>query len=87
MFPECLYYILETDEFFDYVMAGSNGAKMPRGDKGWIMKYPVVIAKDKVFVEFNKTLIPSIKLKVIKRNENIHLNQLSKILLSKIATF
>lgn len=38
-----LYYTLEKDFFFDYVMAGSNGVKMPRGDKNWIMKYPIVI--------------------------------------------
>ena len=38
-----LYYTLEKDLFFDYVMAGSNGVKMPRGDKKWIMKYPIVI--------------------------------------------
>ena len=38
-----LYYTIERDVFFDYVMAGSNGVKMPRGDKEWIMKYPIVI--------------------------------------------
>ena len=38
-----LYYTLEQDIFFDYVMAGSNGVKMPRGDKKWIMDYKIVI--------------------------------------------
>jgi type I restriction enzyme S subunit len=36
-----LFYCLSNDAFFDYVMAGSKGTKMPRGDKGAIMKYPV----------------------------------------------
>lgn len=36
-----LFYCLSNDVFFDYVMAGSKGTKMPRGDKGAIMKYPV----------------------------------------------
>ena len=36
-----LYYCLFTDEFFDYVMSGAKGAKMPRGDKDEIMKYQI----------------------------------------------
>ena len=28
-----LYYLLSQDEFFNYVMLGSKGCKMPRGDK------------------------------------------------------
>ena len=38
-----LFYCLSNDVFFDYVMAGSKGTKMPRGDKGAIMKYPVLL--------------------------------------------
>ena len=36
-----LYYLLSSDSFFDYMMAGAKGTKMPRGDKGQIMNYPV----------------------------------------------
>ena len=36
-----LFYCLSNDEFFNYVMAGAKGTKMPRGDKGAILKYPV----------------------------------------------
>jgi type I restriction enzyme S subunit len=36
-----LYYILFNDDFFAYVMRGAKGAKMPRGDKQEIMKYPI----------------------------------------------
>lgn len=42
-FQSLPYYIMCNDSFFDYVMAGANGVKMPRGDKAWIMKYPIPI--------------------------------------------
>lgn len=34
------FYFLNQDEFFDYVMGGSKGTKMPRGDKQQILMYP-----------------------------------------------
>jgi len=34
------FYYLSQDMFFDYVMAGSKGTKMPRGDKQQILKFP-----------------------------------------------
>ncbi|MGD9676996.1 MAG: restriction endonuclease subunit S [Vulcanibacillus sp.] len=34
------FYYLSQDHFFEYVMAGSKGTKMPRGDKQLILKYP-----------------------------------------------
>ena len=36
-----LYYALSDDRFFDYTMATSHGAKMPRGDKSAIMQYEI----------------------------------------------
>lgn len=36
-----LYYLLSQDSFFDYVMSGAKGSKMPRGDKSQIMKWDV----------------------------------------------
>ena len=39
--PEILYLILSQDSFFEYVMAGAKGSKMPRGDKDRIMNYPI----------------------------------------------
>ncbi|CAA6805024.1 MAG: Type I restriction-modification system, specificity subunit S (EC [uncultured Sulfurovum sp.] len=38
-----LYYKLSTDNFFDYVMSGSNGVKMPRGNKKSIMDYKLLL--------------------------------------------
>ena len=36
-----LYYLLSQQEFFDYVMAGAKGCKMPRGDKQHIMNWEI----------------------------------------------
>ena len=38
-----LYYLLSQDAFFEYVMLGSKGCKMPRGDKDHIMKWNVLL--------------------------------------------
>lgn len=36
-----VYYSLLRDDFFDYMMQGSKGSKMPRGDKKQVMEFPV----------------------------------------------
>ena len=36
-----LFYLLSQNEFFNYVMQGAKGTKMPRGDKNQIMQWPV----------------------------------------------
>ena len=38
-YPKFLYYLLSQDSFFNYMMAGSNGTKMPRGNKKLILGY------------------------------------------------
>ena len=38
-----LYYLLSQDSFFDFVMSGAKGTKMPRGDKSQIMKFSVAL--------------------------------------------
>ena len=35
------YYLLSQQEFFDYMMSGAKGCKMPRGDKRQIMQWKV----------------------------------------------
>jgi len=39
--PGFLYYLLSDNNFFDYATATGKGTKMPRGDKGAIMRYNV----------------------------------------------
>ena len=36
-----LYAVLLQDSFYDYVMQGVKGSKMPRGDKDQIMRYEI----------------------------------------------
>jgi len=36
-----LYYLLSQQLFFDYVMSGAKGCKMPRGDKNQIMQWTI----------------------------------------------
>jgi type I restriction enzyme S subunit len=38
-----LFYLLSSDIFFDYNMQFAKGAKMPRGDKSAILKFPIPI--------------------------------------------
>lgn len=40
-----LFYLLSQDKFFDYVMSGIKGCKMPRGDKNQIMNWNIAIPK------------------------------------------
>lgn len=37
--PQYIYYSMKRQKFFDYVMENVHGTKMPRGDKGHILKY------------------------------------------------
>mgnify|MGYP005846187371 CR=1 FL=1 len=39
--PTFVYYQLSKDDFFDFMMAGANGTKMPRGNKKAIPEYKI----------------------------------------------
>ena len=45
--------ILFQDGFFDYVMSGAKGTKMPRGDKNHIMQYRIPCFSDQQLHKFN----------------------------------
>lgn len=81
-----LYYLTEQDIFFEYVMAGSKGTKMPRGDKEWIMNY--VLAKPPIELINYFTDNVGLILKRIRTNilQNKILSQTQALLLSKMAT-
>ncbi len=79
-----LYYTIERDSFFEYVVAGCNGAKMPRGDKKWIMKYSIVIPSvtdQKVFQKKIESIMDIINL---KREEEKKLKSMQTLLLSQM---
>jgi type I restriction enzyme S subunit len=84
--PLYLYQILEKDNFFEYVMAGSKGTKMPRGDKKWIMNYTTIIPSKELLEKFNRTTQVLQKDIQIKKSENQKLTELKELLLSKLAT-
>ena len=79
-----LYYTLEQDAFFDYVMAGSNGVKMPRGDKEWIMKYPLLIPPRQDITQYQETTDNIRKQIVCRKQENSKLTELQSLLLVKM---
>ena len=80
----CLYLYLYEDKFFDYMMAGSKGTKMPRGDKKQIMRYPIVIANRDIYVKFNKIVSPMFEKLLTLKEENKNLIKLRDSLLPKL---
>ena len=79
-----LYYSIEQDGFFDYVMAGSNGVKMPRGDKKWIMNYPVIIPSKNGVKEYEKATTCIHIQSVCRKQEIEKLTELQSLLLAKM---
>ena len=79
-----LYYTIEQDGFFDYVMAGSNGVKIPRGDKKWIMNYPVIIPSKNGVKEYEKATTCIHIQSVCRKQENEKLTELQSFLLAKM---
>jgi type I restriction enzyme, S subunit len=81
-----LYQILKKNNFFEYVMAGSKGTKMPRGDKKWVLNYPAIMPNDESLDKFNKIAIVTQNNINHKKQENKKLSEMKDLLLSKIAT-
>ena len=75
------YNLLYSNDFFDYMVKGSKGTKMPRGDKSQIMNYDVVVPTESVISDFN-TVVSNI-LQQISNNkrENECLTKLRDTLL------
>lgn len=76
-----VYSILRTSSFFDWVMLGSKGTKMPRGDKKQMMNYPVSLSCKETDLE-----LLSSATKWISSNErqNGRLSELRDVLLPKL---
>lgn len=76
-----LYSVLRSDSYFEHVMAGAKGTKMPRGDKKQMMQYPV--AGD--YVEEGLEILASILDQISANNrENTRLSELRDALLPKL---
>ena len=79
-----LYSTLYADRFFDFMVAGSKGTKMPRGDKQQIMTYPVTLSTDTELERFNSVAVPILTQIQNNRNENKRLSLLRDTLLPKL---
>mgnify|MGYP005955827131 CR=1 FL=1 len=79
-----LYSVLYDDRFFEYVVAGSKGTKMPRGDKQQIMMYPIPVVPKNVLKQFNK--IGRCVLSIVSTNNTINrdLMKTREIILTKL---
>lgn len=82
VFTTYLYQILEKDIFFDFVMAGSKGTKMPRGDKEWIMSYQIIIPNEKLIEEYERVYTLILQNRKSKLEQNQKLRQLEDLLLA-----
>lgn len=79
-----LFSTLYADRFFDFMVAGSKGTKMPRGDKQQIMTYSVRIPSDDELAEFNGLATPILAQIKSNRCESIRLSALRDGLLPKL---
>lgn len=79
-----LYCALYSDKFFDYMVAGSKGTKMPRGDKQQIMMYPICIPSTEYVEQFSKIVAPMLETVYINRLEANDLAILRDTLLPKL---
>lgn len=79
-----LFETLYTDRFFDYMVAGSKGTKMPRGDKQQIMNYPIVIPSKSALQDYCKFAIPFLKQIRVNHEENCRLSNLRDALLPQL---
>ena len=79
-----LFSTLYADKFFAFMVAGSKGTKMPRGDKQQIMTYPVVLPSEAALGNFNVIALPLIDQIYSYRAENKRLSLLRDTLLTKL---
>lgn len=79
-----LYCTLYADNFFDFMVAGSKGTKMPRGDKNQIMTYKVCMPSKSQLKDFNAAVLPMFQLIENNRRENMKLSLVRDTLLPKL---
>ncbi len=79
-----LYSVLYADSFFDFMVAGSKGTKMPRGDKQQIMTYAVHIPTKEEIKVFNALAMPILEQIENTHRENMRLSSLRDSLLPKL---
>ena len=79
-----LFGTLYMDRFFEYMVAGSKGTKMPRGDKKQIMNYPIVLPDKESLALFNGLTVPMLEQIATNRIESSRLASFRDALLPKL---
>lgn len=85
--PKYAAYIFSTlyaDKFFAFMVAGSKGTKMPRGDKQQIMSYPVTLPSEDELDAFNSLALPILAQLYSNKAENKRLSATRDALLPKL---
>lgn len=72
---EYLYCVLQSDSFFNYVVATSKGTKMPRGDKKAILNYEFDLpSREEQYKKYNPILLIEEKIRLNNQINNNLLN-------------
>ena len=77
-FPNFLYATLMQDSFYDYVMKGVKGSKMPRGDKEQIMRYKMPTFSSDEEQNIGKIVVDIEKKLQLSRALNDNLEKMAK---------
>jgi len=81
---EFLYNLLYQDQFFDYMMLTSKGAKMPRGDKDAIMQFAIAVPPVELMKYFSQRVEAFYNLINMNRSGGRSLSELRDTLLPKL---
>lgn len=79
-----LFSTLYADNFFAFMVAGSKGTKMPRGDKQQIMTYPIALPSEEELDEFNALALPILAQLHSNKSESKRLSATRDTLLPKL---
>ena len=79
-----LYWLLHQDAFFEYVMTGAKGCKMPRGDKQHIMNWSIDLPEVQYWADLATQLGSMDQQIAYNRIESINLSNLRDTLLPKL---
>ena len=77
--------IMYQDGFFDYIMSGAKGTKMPRGDKKHIMQYQIPCFSNEQLKKFNALASSIEKKQALNRKEIVTLENSKEMLLATLS--
>ena len=81
-----LYHLLRSDVFFDFVMSGAKGSKMPRGDKQHIMNWTIPVFEKAIIISLEDSLEVIDDRVAIIQEENRRLSAIRDSLLPMLMT-